>query len=106
MENVIQLKDPKFMDVEGVICNNVDEEEDDDEEEEDDDDDEEEEEEMGEPTLTILGLVLMMDSKGNEIAEMSAAVVSTGTVKVSSTSKSGSKPMGTSGTEGPKMSVT
>ena len=90
------------MDVEGVICNNVDEEE----EEDDDDDEEEEEEEIGELTLTILGLVLMTDSKGNEIAEMSAAVVSTGTMKVSSTSKSGSKPMGTSGTEGPKMSVT
>ena len=103
MENDIQLKDPKFMDVEGVICNNVDEEE---EEDDDDDEEEEEEEEIGELTLTILGLVLMTDSKGNEIAEMSAAVVSTGTMKVSSTSKSGSKPMGTSGTEGPKMSVT
>ena len=69
------------MDVVGVICSKVEEEE-----EEDEDDDDEEEEVIGELTLTILGLVLMIDSKGNEIAEMSAAVVSTGTEKVSSTS--------------------
>ena len=84
VENVIQLKDPRFTDVVGVICSNVEEEDGDEEEEEDDE--EEEEEAMGELTLTILGLLLMIDSKGNEIAEMSAAVVSTGTENVSSTS--------------------
>ena len=77
VEKVIQLKDPRFMDVVGSIS--IDE----DEEEEDDEVEDEEEEEDGEFTVIMFGLLLKI---GKDIAEMSAAVVSTGTLKVSSTS--------------------
>ena len=98
------------MDVVGVIWREEEEEDEEDEEDEDEDEDEEDEDEMGELTLTMLGLLPRMDSSGREMAEMSAAVVSTGTENVSSTSYSegskGSKPIGISGTWAPKMSET
>ena len=79
VEKVIQLKDPRFIDVEGSIS--IDEDEED--EDEDDEEEEEDEEEVGEFTVIMFGLLLKI---GKDIAEISAAVVSTGTLKVSSTS--------------------
>ena len=80
VEKVIQLKDPRFIDVAGSIS--IDEDEDDEEEELDEEEDEDEEEE-GEFTVIMFGLLLKI---GKDIAEISAAVVSTGTLKASSTS--------------------
>ena len=80
VEKVIQLKDPRFTDVVGSISIDEDEE---DEEDEDEDEEEEEEEDDGELIVIMFGLLLNI---GKDIAEMSAAVVSTGTLKVSSTS--------------------
>ena len=73
------MKDPRFIDVEGSIS--IDEDEED--EDEDDEEEEEDEEEVGEFTVIMFGLLLKI---GKDMAEISAAVVSTGTLKVSSTS--------------------
>ena len=82
VEKVIQLKDPRFIDVVGSIS--IDEDDEDEEEELDEEEDEdEEEEEEGEFTVIMFGLLLKI---GKDIAEISAAVVSTGTLKASSTS--------------------
>ena len=72
------MKDPRFIDVEGSISIDEDEEDEDEDDEEEDD-----EEEVGEFTVIMFGLLLKI---GKDIAEISAAVVSTGTLKVSSTS--------------------
>ena len=80
VEKVIQLKDPRFTDVVGSISIDEDEE---DEEDEDEDEEEEEEEDDGELIVIMFGLLLNI---GKDIAEISAAVVSTGTENVSSTS--------------------
>ena len=82
VEKVIQLKDPRFIDVVGSISIDEDEEDEEDEDEEEDEE-EEEEEEDGELIVIMFGLLLKI---GKDIAEISAAVVSTGTLKVSSTS--------------------
>ena len=79
VEKVIQLKDPRFTDVVGSIS--IDEDEED--EEDEDEDEEEEEEDDGELIVIMFGLLLNI---GKDIAEISAAVVSTGTENVSSTS--------------------
>ena len=63
VENVIQLKDPRFMDVVGVIWREEEEEDEEEDEEDDEEEDEEdEEEEMGELTLTMLGLLPIIGS--------------------------------------------
>ena len=80
VEKVIQLKDPRFIDVVGSIS--IDEDDEDEEEELDEEEDEDDEEE-GEFTVIMFGLLLKI---GKDIAEISAAVVSTGTLKASSTS--------------------
>ena len=82
VEKVIQLKDPRFINVVGSIS--IDEDDDEEEEEEDDEEEEDEdEEEVGEFIVIMFGLLLKI---GKDIAEISAAVVSTGTLKASSTS--------------------
>ena len=81
VEKVIQLKDPRFTDVVGSIS--IDEDEEDEEDEDEDEEEEEEEEDDGELIVIMFGLLLNI---GKDIAEISAAVVSTGTENVSSTS--------------------
>ena len=82
VEKVIQLKVPRFINVVGSISIDEDEDEAEDDEEDDEEEDDEEEED-GELTVMMFGLLLNI---GKDIAEISAAVVSTGTEKVSSTS--------------------
>ena len=82
VEKVIQLKVPRFINVVGSISIDEDEDEAEDDEEDDEEEDDEEEED-GEFTVMMFGLLLNI---GKDIAEISAAVVSTGTENVSSTS--------------------
>lgn len=76
-------------------------------EEEDDDEDEED---AGEFTIDICGIegtTDIEDEIGKEIAEISDAVVSTGTANMSTSSSMGwLVPIGTSGCEPPNKSVT
>ena len=91
VEKVIQLKEPRIMDVDELL-ESVDEEELEDELVEL----EEEDEEL--TLLTTLGFEMNIESSGREIAEMSAAVVSTGTENGSSamSSEPGFTPKGIS----------